>query len=569
MVLQSLETRDFKNSVFWNDGAVISYAPALTAFSPWNNFEDSAGGGEELQKRYVKSSELARVRKILLISGKNVTCWNYIFSSNSNKASVVQKEKSAIVIFVKDEAHDIIAWLSWHISLGFKKIFVYDDHSTDGTYEIAKSCEDIYNIEVFRTSMDEGNFYYRQRNSYFDAIKKAAGHYEWIAMLDGDEYISIDGSNDVNTFLEKFTENDTAIALSWCIYGSSSRVLKDKVPTYQAFNYRSTADLDDNTLVKSFVRPEAVNFSYENPHKYNLHYGNYADSLGRPVQWRSGATKDIVWEGARVNHYICRSMEHYVGRIKRRLGSDLSNSTVYWSHFDRNDVYDPQNQIQINLANAVYKNIQKNIFKYSLRKFLINGNSSEDLLSPKIQSQNIDIFHLKSSHGSYLSINNIDGHLVQGEGYEKIMAALIHDSGKILIFRSPFLYSSNIRFHINLAAQTSYCYEFDFEYSGDHIHIKSQKTGKYLTAIPEDQGGSVEFSRENASGWEMFSIAEKAGELNFFGKNVYSSSDLIYYMLNSGGNFSYEEFILKLSAFNSSDTISICNIFGVQIMAII
>lgn len=66
MVLQSLETRDFKNSVFWNDGAVISYAPALTAFSPWNNFEDSAGGGEELQKRYVKSSELARVRKILL-----------------------------------------------------------------------------------------------------------------------------------------------------------------------------------------------------------------------------------------------------------------------------------------------------------------------------------------------------------------------------------------------------------------------------------------------------------------------------------------------------------------------
>lgn len=35
---------------------------------------------------------------------------------------------------------------------------MYDDHSTDGTYEIAKSCEDIYNIEVFRTSMDEEIF---------------------------------------------------------------------------------------------------------------------------------------------------------------------------------------------------------------------------------------------------------------------------------------------------------------------------------------------------------------------------------------------------------------------------
>nr|WP_228121521.1 glycosyltransferase family 2 protein [Gluconobacter cerevisiae] len=526
-------------------------------------------GCEKQLERYVKTFPPTDVRKILLISGKNVICQNYIFSSNSNKASVVQKEKSAIVIFVKDEAHDIMAWLSWHISLGFKKIFVYDDHSTDGTYEIAKSCEDIYNVEVFRTSMKEGNFYYRQRDSYFDAIQRASGHYEWIAMLDGDEYISIEGSNNINDFLEKFTENDTAIALSWCIYGSSSRVLKDKVPTYQAFNYRSTADLDDNTLVKSFVRPEAVNFSYENPHKYNLHYGNYADSLGRPVQWRSGATKDIVWEGARVNHYICRSMEHYIGRIKRRLGSDLSNSTVYWSHFDRNDVYDPQDQMQINLANDVYKNIQRNIFKFSLKTFLINGNYSDDLLNSSIKPENIDIFYLKSSHGSYLSINNIDGHLVQGEGYEKIMVAILQDSNKILIFRSPFVYSSNIRFHINLSAQTSYCYEFDFEYSGDRIYIKSQKTGKYLTAIPENQGGSVEFSREHAAGWEMFSIAEKVGEFTFFGKKNYSSSDLIYYMLNSGGNFSYEEFILKLSTFNTSDTINMCNLLGVQIMAII
>lgn len=475
------------------------------------------------------------------------------------------------MLFVKDEAHDIMAWLSWHISLGFNKIFVYDDHSTDGTYEIAKSCEGHYNVEVLRTSMLEGNFYYRQRDSYFDAIRRSKGHYEWIAMLDGDEYISIDGSDDVNNFLGKFGENDTGIALSWCIYGSSSRVLKDKVPTYQAFSHRSTPELDDNTLVKSFVRPEAVSFVYDNPHKYNLSYGNYVDALGQTVEWRPGATKKVLWEGARVNHYICRSMEHFIGRIKRRLGSDLSNSTVYWSHFDRNDVFDPQDQNRINAANTVYANIKKAVFQYSMQSFLEKGNALEDRKEGLLPGRKVEFFHLKNFHGEHLSLNNIDGHLIQGEAFERIWAAIPYDSNKLWIFRNPFMYSSNVRFHINQSAQTSYCYEFEFEKndSDDAIFIKSQKTGKYLTSIPAPQGGSVEFTRETASNWEQFYFGEKVAELNFFGDKEYSVSDMIYFMLNSSGLFSYEEFILKMATLNDSDVVNINHLLGKQIMSII
>lgn len=483
----------------------------------------------------------------------------------------MQKEKSAIALFVKDEAHDIMAWLSWHISLGFDKIFVYDDHSTDGTYEILKACEGTYNVEVVRTSLLEGNFYYRQRDSYFDAIKKSIDHYEWIALLDGDEYVRIDGTEKINDFLNKFSAEDTAIALSWCIYGSSSRVLKDKVPTYQVFNYRSTPELNDNTLVKSLVRPEAVNFSYENPHKYNLSYGRYADAVGQPVEWRPGATKNILWEGARINHYICRSMEHFIDRIKRRLGSDLSNSTVYWSHFDRNDVYDPQDQSRIDAANAVYENIKKSIFQYSLKNFLNKGNASlntENGLSPK---RKVDVFHLKNSHGEYLSLNNVDGHLFQGEGFEKILVALPYGNEKIWLFRNPSVYSSNVRFHINHSAQTNYCFEFEIEPddADGSIAIKSQKTKKYLTCIPLSHGGSVEFSRETVSEWEKFYLGEKVTNLEFFGENEYSASDMIYYMLNSAGNFSYEEFILKSSTFDRDDKMKLKSLLGIQIMSIL
>ncbi|MBF0861716.1 glycosyltransferase family 2 protein [Gluconobacter kanchanaburiensis] len=483
----------------------------------------------------------------------------------------MKKDTSAIVLFVKDEAHDIMAWLSWHISLGFNKIFVYDDHSTDGTYEIAKSCEGIYNVEVFRTSLLEGNFYYRQRDSYFDAIRRATGNYEWIAMLDGDEYISIEKSGDINAFLGRFGEDDTGIALSWCIYGSSSRVLKDKVPTYQAFNHRSTPALDDNTLVKSFIRPEACTFSYENPHKYVLSHGRYVDALGQPVDWRPGATKIVLWEGARVNHYICRSMEHFIGRIKRRLGSDLSNSTVYWSHFDRNDVYDPQDRARINAANKVYAAIKQAVFQYSINSFLVRGNALEDGREPLAPAKKVEVFHLKSFHGDYLSLNNIDGHLVQGEGFERIVAAVPYDGSKVWVFRNPLLYSSNVRFHIHHSAQAGYCYEFERESfdGGEGFFIKSPVTCKYMTAIPGSVGGDVEFSRESGSEWEKFYFAEKVAELNFFGEADYSASDMIYYILNSGGAFSYEEFILKISTFKSADALNIAHLLGPQILSII
>lgn len=486
-----------------------------------------------------------------------------------HRVFVVKKQTSAIALFVKDEAHDIISWLSWHIALGFNRIFVYDDQSSDGTYEIAQSCAEIYGVETLRASAVSGFYHDRKQNCYFDAIGKAKGRYDWIALLDSDEYVSLDGSDDINAFLNTFSETDTGIALNWCIYGSSEKILKDKVPTYQSFTYRSQPDLEDNTFVKRFVRPEAVDLSENSSHKLRLSYGNYVDALGRPVHWTSEETKDVLWEKAKINHYICRSREHFVDWVRSRPEPEASHALDYWSHFDRNDNHAPQTPDRIHAANIVYDTIKKAVFHSSMHNFLVRGNSLGKEKNPLLPTRRVEFFHLKNFQGDDLCVDTIDGYLIQGAGRERVLAAIPYAGNRIWIFRNPSLASSNIHFHIKNSSCHAYCYDLEFEANemDASIFIKSPQTGKCLSAPPE--GNRLEFTADGAVGQRKFHFSEKISETVFHGEHEYSETDMVYYILNSGGSFSYEEFTLKFANLSRAEMENLRTLFGQQIRAIL
>ncbi|MFT8768325.1 MAG: glycosyltransferase family 2 protein [Gluconobacter cerinus] len=245
----------------------------------------------------------------------------------------------AIALFVKNEFSDIAGWIAWHLGLGVKTLFIFDDHSTDGTWEIIQAAAKSFNIRAFQTDpVAEPDFYWRQRNCFMQAAEMAKGHYAWLGFLDGDEYVYFRHANSLPEFLERFPHAD-GLALSWRIQGSSGRVVRPRKMTVEAFTQHSTPELGDNVLVKSFVRPECMGDTYHNPHWFDVPAERYVRPNGQYVP-SANAVQEIDWEDAFVLHYICRSMEHYIQRIKRRLNADLSDSLGYWDHFDRNDVED-------------------------------------------------------------------------------------------------------------------------------------------------------------------------------------------------------------------------------------
>ncbi|EUK18637.1 glycosyltransferase family 2 protein [Commensalibacter papalotli (ex Servin-Garciduenas et al. 2014)] len=244
--------------------------------------------------------------------------------------------KVAVALFVKNECSDIAGWIAWYQAFGVDKLFIFDDYSTDGTFEIIQGAAKLYNIQILRTNpIEQPNFYWRQRDAFMQAAQLAKGKYDWIGFFDADEYIYLNNHNSFSDFLEQFPNAD-GVAINWCIYGNANKVIQPRGIPVEVFLEHSDLFFGDNQQVKSFVRPEKIGMNYINPHQFDIDFSKYVDVQGKTVEWR-GPNKDVEWDGAKVMHYICRSMEQYVGRIKKRtddLGDSLRHWQQYGFHFD-------------------------------------------------------------------------------------------------------------------------------------------------------------------------------------------------------------------------------------------
>ncbi|MBS0980968.1 glycosyltransferase family 2 protein [Acetobacter thailandicus] len=464
--------------------------------------------------------------------------------------------KAAIVLFVKNEVTDISDWISWHLSIGFDKIFIYDDHSDDGTFEICSILSDFYNIELKKTNIEsETNFFIRQKLSYFDACKNSSNKYDWICFLDSDEYLYLDEDDSIKSFLSSY-EDCNAIALNWCIYGSSNKTIKDHIPIYKSFVFHSSRELNDNRLVKSIIRPCFYTFNYTDPHRFYLENEEYRDSLGEKFEW-DGSTKNIEWKRARINHYICRSMEHYINRIKRRIGSDLVNSNVYWNHFDRNDIEFHIDERKIHKANEILEKI-KNILvdNFIFNKKLLNMKYKNNF---SIEGSTSKQYVIKTKNNTYLKLDGPDGFVSQtldisSENNPIYGIIYENDDEYIYIYSANDIGISNIKFHIRDINNHKYCYKLKLEYLDDNsICIINPKTNKYLCAVPQELDGSVSCNRDSHSVWEEFFLIETSSQIKTecLPSNIFDFYSFINEIVNK--NFNYNDFMILSQNIENSE----------------
>lgn len=413
--------------------------------------------------------------------------------------------RCGIVLFVRNEVQSIASWIAWHIIKGFSDIIVYDDYSTDGTWEKLNALEAQaqWRLHLFRSEKSEINFEIRQGRAYEEALSIFAD-LDWLAFLDADEFLQLDSKIRIDQFLLAFPAAE-AVAVNWCMYGSSGFVERPRGVNPELYLRHSEQHWMPNRHVKSIVRPRAVRGGYFNQHYFRVSHDGYVNTLGEQIVWSDQlgiVANQAIWSRAKIMHYQCRSMEDFVRRAALR--SDVAYTPADFYALDRNEVEDlaPLNE-SVELHQTL-RYLQKDGARNALAEDLIsridNALSSDSHASSGVylikSPWNVDVC---TSHHNELTQGCLGG--------SRPVILIVDDLSSEVGFLVPE-YPSVER----SLTEGSIIKVFLTWLSSRSVALQSIINGSYLRAIPD--AVDLSFDATEIREWEKFRVSPFGGRVN-------------------------------------------------------
>jgi hypothetical protein len=252
-----------------------------------------------------------------------------------------------VAAIVKNELDALPEWIAFHLAVGVSHFLMADNDSTDGTLGYLRELEALGLVTLIQvpTQDDEKP----QLQAYAELLASCPGDLDLLAFVDADEFLLPLEAGSAGDALvlrrwlgQRFADPEvSALALHWACFGSAGERFRGDGLVVERFTWRASRTFRTNRHYKSVVRPSRVR-QFLNPHHAKLTAGIYHSSQGQPLDAspeRPGVSRPICWEGARVNHYIVKSVEEFV-RGKALRGSAATpghhKGQDYFDRYDRN-----------------------------------------------------------------------------------------------------------------------------------------------------------------------------------------------------------------------------------------
>lgn len=254
----------------------------------------------------------------------------------------LRKYKLGIVTIIKNEGDYISEWIEYHKTIGIERIYIYDNESTDNSKEIIEKYI-AQGIVKYQLIKGKG----MQLKAYNDAIRKYKNECEYLAFIDGDEFLvpSMGNKNINNIIGDIFAQYSQAggLAVNWQMFGSSGYENKQEGGVIETFLYKAKWGESGTYCIKTIADPRKI-FKYKHVHypQYLFPYYNI-DELGRKVDGAYNS-KQIEHPRIMLNHYFTKSKEEWEKRRSLGMGDDKSglkrrNIEEFYKH-DNNDIFD-------------------------------------------------------------------------------------------------------------------------------------------------------------------------------------------------------------------------------------
>lgn len=231
---------------------------------------------------------------------------------------------------VKNESRYIEEWICWHLLQGVEMFFIYENDSTDDTYEILKRYE---KKGVVTLTQIHG------LGKQFAAIDKVLinhGHKtRWLASIDCDEFLFAD--KPLPLFLRNY-EQYSALAVHWYNYGSKES--PGELVT-ERFQYR---DKNVNRHVKSIINPAKTLGRGKDAHSFRLKTPAVDENRIELPEHYAISNPNPSASKIRINHYILKSWEEFLKRKsmpRPSTGKVIKKLDHFFEAHDKNHVFDP------------------------------------------------------------------------------------------------------------------------------------------------------------------------------------------------------------------------------------
>lgn len=235
----------------------------------------------------------------------------------------------------------LVEWLAFHMLVGFERFYLYVHKSTDGSAETLLRLARHYPIQVHALEDDDRP----QLRAFQHAHNTYGAEVDWMAYLDGDEFLYSPRHALLQDALQPFVDQPlSALAAWWMHHGSNGHVDEPRGLLLEQYPRHARPDFIPNRHVKSIVRgKEPVKVT--GAHVFETLRGTY-DEQRRLIT--HGHMPELMpsYEELRINHYSVQSWDYFKQHKQTTGAPDINPDLVRpdsWFHkHDRNECDDGQ-----------------------------------------------------------------------------------------------------------------------------------------------------------------------------------------------------------------------------------
>lgn len=255
-----------------------------------------------------------------------------------------------IVCIAKKEEDYIEEFVKYHLELGFKCIYLYDNEDTP-TYEKLLNKKCIRNVFVIH--MPFNNYVKAVQYNALDHFKKyfllpKNSPITHVAHIDIDEFIVLKKHKNICDFISEYIIGDCeGIAMNWRFFGSSGRKEKTSEPVTTRF---TMCEKKGNPHIKTLFKKDHF-IKFDTCHNVILSKGYIKTTNKKIVD--GPFNEDIDFSVIQLNHYKCKTLPEF-RYIRTRHRADLKKNQP--ENVDESFKYYDINEIEDLTAYDFYKN---------------------------------------------------------------------------------------------------------------------------------------------------------------------------------------------------------------------